>query len=283
MDDSTTLEEARKLIHLEFDEVDVPEDFRFVYRGAPCPRKQEPYRFAVECKPCLILAVKPVEGKLRVGSAVLVDGTPGTIERIRKSGRVDVTFPSKPPEKDRKLKNVRRGDLTLPNKQEGAGYAWTTQADDDARRLRDEIRRLRAVNDGPEAVEEFEEEQKKRRRRRRKRRHAVRAGKALRVENEDARSDAEKPAADPELIDGPAPPLDVVAIPLETTASTTQGSSRITLQDDLALFDVTSADVLRESVVLMARRTELRKRMNGSISYQMIKSSSPSARVTRTR
>ena len=31
----------------------------------------------------------------------------------------------------------------------------------------------------------------------------------------------------------------------------------------------------------MARRTELRKRMNGSISYQMTKSSSPSARVTR--
>lgn len=191
VDDSTTLEEARKLIHVEFDEIDVPEDFRFVYRGAPCPRKQEPYRFAVECKPCLILAVKPTQ------------------------------------------------------KKRGAGYAWTTKADDDQRRLRDEVRRLKALNEGPEAMEEFNEEQGKRRRRRRKRRHAVRAGKALRVQNDDDISDAEKPAMDPYLVDQAPPELDVVAVPLECTASTTQGSRRLVLTDDLALFDVTSADVLR--------------------------------------
>ena len=40
---------------------------------------------------------------------------------------------------------------------------------------------------------------------------------------------------------------------------------------------------LRVGSIDEARRTELRKRMNGSISYQMTKSSSPSARVTRTR
>ena len=86
VDDSTTLEEARKLIHLEFDEVDVPEDFRFVY-GRHVPGSRSRIALLWNASHALILAVKPVEGKLKVGSAVVVDGTPGTIERIRKSGR----------------------------------------------------------------------------------------------------------------------------------------------------------------------------------------------------
>ena len=107
-------------------------------------------------------------------------------------------------------------------------------------------RRLRAVNAGPEAVEEFEEEQKKRRRRRRKRRHAVRAGKALQGWRSPGR-----PAQMLKTRCGPG---------AHRRSCTTVGCRRYSprnhsiddagvqshhFQDDLALFDVTSADVLR--------------------------------------
>ena len=53
VDDAMTLDDVRRKIVLELD--DVPETFRFQYGRAPCGRRQEPYRHAVNCKPTLVL------------------------------------------------------------------------------------------------------------------------------------------------------------------------------------------------------------------------------------
>ncbi|KAJ1433161.1 hypothetical protein B484DRAFT_447409 [Ochromonadaceae sp. CCMP2298] len=52
----STLSDVRVLIKNELDVEDVPKQFRFMYQGAPCSVKQEPFRRAWECSTCLIAA-----------------------------------------------------------------------------------------------------------------------------------------------------------------------------------------------------------------------------------
>lgn len=63
IDDHTTLEQVRRLIAIELDDEDVPSgSYRFLYQRAPCSRRQEAYRLAVDCLPVIvILTLNPLE------------------------------------------------------------------------------------------------------------------------------------------------------------------------------------------------------------------------------
>ena len=63
--------------------VDVPEDFRFVYRGPVPAEAGAAALLSMQALPHF--GRKAGRRKLKVGTKVMVDGTPGTIERMRKS------------------------------------------------------------------------------------------------------------------------------------------------------------------------------------------------------
>lgn len=58
VDDGTTLEQVRRTIALELDDEDVPDEYRFLYKRAPCALRQEPYRLAMNCRPVLVLLTR---------------------------------------------------------------------------------------------------------------------------------------------------------------------------------------------------------------------------------
>lgn len=58
IDDWTTLEQVRRTIALELDDEDVPSEYRFLYNRAPCARRQESYRLAINCRPVLVLLTR---------------------------------------------------------------------------------------------------------------------------------------------------------------------------------------------------------------------------------
>jgi hypothetical protein len=57
----STLSDVRVLIKHELDLEDVPKQFRFMYKGANCSVKQEPFRRAWEILPVCLIIPKPVE------------------------------------------------------------------------------------------------------------------------------------------------------------------------------------------------------------------------------
>eukprot|EP01035_Chromulina_nebulosa_P025478 gene25478-33250_t len=56
-----TLSDLRILIRFEIDAEEIPNQFRFVYKGSPCSIKQEQFRRAWDCIPRCIIAPKMVE------------------------------------------------------------------------------------------------------------------------------------------------------------------------------------------------------------------------------
>ncbi|KAH8057416.1 Ca2-binding protein [Aureococcus anophagefferens] len=203
IDDSTTLDDARRLIALEFDEEDVPPHFRFVYRNAPCAKKQEKYRYAVECRPALVLAMR-LGADLNERDDDSDEGGASKRRRRRKRGK--------------KVK-VR------------GGYDWENESDDERRAMRRELARMSSIleSGGTESMV----------------RGAFRGRDKGKKKEEFVDDDAAQPAFEPALADSTPPPLEMVAVPLETTASTKQESRLVTFNDDLFQFDITSADLLR--------------------------------------
>ncbi|KAH8074617.1 Ca2-binding protein [Aureococcus anophagefferens] len=234
IDDSTTLDDARRLIALEFDEEDVPPHFRFVYRNAPCAKKQEKYRYAVECRPALVLAMR-LGADLNERDDDSDEGGASKRRRRRKRGK--------------KVK-VR------------GGYDWENESDDERRAMRRELARMSSIleSGGTESMV-FDASREslakgsgsKRRRKKRGRRSrmlskvrgAFRGRDKGKKKEEFVDDDAAQPAFEPALADSTPPPLEMVAVPLETTASTKQESRLVTFNDDLFQFDITSADLLR--------------------------------------
>lgn len=101
-----TLLELRTIMKYELERESVPKLFRFVYKGAPCAERQEPFRRAWECLPKLIILSKLIKFDQRTGGAKVVEMNPKEEKKAAPTGAML--------EKDQRRVNMKLIPVPIP-------------------------------------------------------------------------------------------------------------------------------------------------------------------------
>ncbi|KAJ8599289.1 hypothetical protein CTAYLR_006783 [Chrysophaeum taylorii] len=206
IDDGTTLEQLRRLIALELDDEDVPSHYRFLYQRAPCARRQEPYRLAINCRPVVVLLTRK-HPAMHATAAWSGDEQPQQQQPGGDEGR----------EEDEKLKRKKK-------KKKKKNVVEPTKAK--RRSERPTFRRRRLFSKIRDAF--------------------VRTSTRVLPTGPLGSDEAAPPRSLPQLVDPETPStLQTVAVPLGTTAKVVQGSNVVEFDDDVGQLGVFDSDVLR--------------------------------------
>jgi len=119
INDQHTLLDLRTIMKYELERESLPKLYRFVYKGAPCAERQEPFRRAWECLPKLTILSKIIKFDARTGGAKLVEMN-SKEDRGRQISTVNL-------EKDQRRVNMKMNPIPLPTLcriQEGSGNVY---------------------------------------------------------------------------------------------------------------------------------------------------------------